>query len=316
MGNNKSGALVISILTEMELPILLNASRRRSVTLESFVAPPRLRNTVYRCREFPRGIYIDKLGKLRPEHEASGSYHDFRQHGEDEEDEGSQISGVSDPSRHPDEAEADSEYDDDKHGDLEDTASEDADEEQDEDSEEEESVYDASDSDTPDEDASSEAEELPNRPLKRRKTLKLSREERLQELKEAELQAHHMLAQQQRQRRGREQRERIMAWLEEQTESWSRTKTEKHKLVRFRSQLWNDPPQYKFYFVPPAGADAGQFTTGWQLNTDALTLTCECGHTVSTATEALFHHGLPTTESCRLPETEPLHDLEDLFDPQ
>lgn len=51
-----------------DLPKLLNSTRSRPVTLESYVAPPSLRNVVYECVEFPGGVFIDKYGKIQPDH--------------------------------------------------------------------------------------------------------------------------------------------------------------------------------------------------------------------------------------------------------
>jgi len=58
----------------MTLPRLLNGTRRRPVTLETFVAPPKLRGTVYLCEEFAQGgVYIDQSGRVRPDHALSGT---------------------------------------------------------------------------------------------------------------------------------------------------------------------------------------------------------------------------------------------------
>jgi len=50
--------------TSNELPSLLNSSRRRRKTLDSLF--PHLANTVYHCKEFPDGVYINAYGQICP----------------------------------------------------------------------------------------------------------------------------------------------------------------------------------------------------------------------------------------------------------
>jgi hypothetical protein len=57
-----------------KLPILLNSSSRRKKTIETYIAPIQLRNTVYRCREFPKGVYINSFGEVCPNDSRSGVY--------------------------------------------------------------------------------------------------------------------------------------------------------------------------------------------------------------------------------------------------
>lgn len=49
------------------LPVLFNNSRKRKRTIDTYRAPPQLRNTVYRCREYPNGVFIDRFGVVCPE---------------------------------------------------------------------------------------------------------------------------------------------------------------------------------------------------------------------------------------------------------
>lgn len=55
------------------LPILFNSTRRRQVTAATFRAAPQLRGTVYQCREYPNGVYIDDHGCVQPHHKYSGT---------------------------------------------------------------------------------------------------------------------------------------------------------------------------------------------------------------------------------------------------
>jgi hypothetical protein len=54
------------------LPTLLNSTRRRKKTIETYIAPVHMRETVYRCQEFPNGVYIDRQGCIQPKHPKSG----------------------------------------------------------------------------------------------------------------------------------------------------------------------------------------------------------------------------------------------------
>lgn len=57
-----------------ELPYLLNGTKRRKPTLDTYVSPHNMRDTVYRCKEFPQGIYIDRFGKAQPDDERTGVF--------------------------------------------------------------------------------------------------------------------------------------------------------------------------------------------------------------------------------------------------
>lgn len=57
-----------------QLPALLAGTARRRKTVETYVAPPRLCETVQRCREFPSGVYIDRHGRMQPDDPRSGVY--------------------------------------------------------------------------------------------------------------------------------------------------------------------------------------------------------------------------------------------------
>jgi len=54
------------------LPDLLNCSSRRKKTMDSLF--PHLANRIYRCTEFPQGIYINEHGELCPNDKRSGIY--------------------------------------------------------------------------------------------------------------------------------------------------------------------------------------------------------------------------------------------------
>lgn len=54
------------------LPILLNGTKRRRKTLQSLFL--HLADTVYRCQEFPHGVYINRYGEVLPEDKRSGIY--------------------------------------------------------------------------------------------------------------------------------------------------------------------------------------------------------------------------------------------------
>lgn len=56
------------------LPVLLNSTARRRKTLETYIAPPHLRQTVLRCQEFPHGVYIDSFGIPRPDDPRSNTF--------------------------------------------------------------------------------------------------------------------------------------------------------------------------------------------------------------------------------------------------
>ncbi len=56
------------------LPILLNSTSTRKKTLENYIAPENIRNTTYRSKDFPAGIWITPFGKLDPNDPRSGIY--------------------------------------------------------------------------------------------------------------------------------------------------------------------------------------------------------------------------------------------------
>lgn len=53
---------------------LYNSTSRRKKTIDNYVAPVELRDTVVRRKEYPNGVYIDKLGKVCPNDKRSGIY--------------------------------------------------------------------------------------------------------------------------------------------------------------------------------------------------------------------------------------------------
>lgn len=59
---------------ETKLPTLLGGSSRRPRTLETYRAPVEMRNSVYRCKEFPAGVYINNYGELCPSDSRSGIF--------------------------------------------------------------------------------------------------------------------------------------------------------------------------------------------------------------------------------------------------
>ncbi len=60
---------------EEDLPWLLNSTARRKKTLDSLF--PHLRGQIYRCKEFPHGVYINDFGEVCPDHPNSGIYQCF-----------------------------------------------------------------------------------------------------------------------------------------------------------------------------------------------------------------------------------------------
>lgn len=73
----------------VRLPTLFNSTRRRKKTIDSLF--PHLGNQVYRCKEFPQGVYISSEGEVLPDDERSGIYHllenaDDNENGEETED--------------------------------------------------------------------------------------------------------------------------------------------------------------------------------------------------------------------------------------
>lgn len=62
----------ISVSDDEGLPRLFNSSSRRKKTLDNFIAPPHLHDRIYRCREFPRGVYINRHGEVLPDDSRSG----------------------------------------------------------------------------------------------------------------------------------------------------------------------------------------------------------------------------------------------------
>ena len=67
---------VVSIDSEENecLPVLFNGSSRRPKTIDNYIAPDKLRNCVYRCQEFPHGVYINVYGEVCPDDRRSGIY--------------------------------------------------------------------------------------------------------------------------------------------------------------------------------------------------------------------------------------------------
>jgi hypothetical protein len=56
------------------LPVLLNSTSRRKKTIDNYIAPEHLRKSIYRCKEFPGGVYINRYGEICPEDRRSGIY--------------------------------------------------------------------------------------------------------------------------------------------------------------------------------------------------------------------------------------------------
>jgi hypothetical protein len=56
------------------LPILLNSTSTRKKTIDNYVAPENIRNTTYRSKDFPAGIWITSSGKLDVNDPRSGIY--------------------------------------------------------------------------------------------------------------------------------------------------------------------------------------------------------------------------------------------------
>lgn len=67
------------------LPSLLGSSSRRRKTLDSLF--PHLSDRVYRCQEFPHGVYINEYGEVCPDSPQSGIYKRDSPDEEDKEDE-------------------------------------------------------------------------------------------------------------------------------------------------------------------------------------------------------------------------------------
>jgi hypothetical protein len=57
---------------DARLPDLLNSSSTRKKTIKSLF--PHLANRIYRCSEYPQGIYINEYGQLCPDDKRSGIY--------------------------------------------------------------------------------------------------------------------------------------------------------------------------------------------------------------------------------------------------
>lgn len=68
-------AVYLSSSDDEDLPPLFGGSSSRKKTIETYVAPDRLRDRIYRCREYPRGVYIDRYGTVCPDDPRSGRYH-------------------------------------------------------------------------------------------------------------------------------------------------------------------------------------------------------------------------------------------------
>jgi hypothetical protein len=59
---------------QQNLPSLFNSSSRRKKSIDNYVAPINLRNKVYRCQEYPRGVFIDEFGEVCPNDKRSGLF--------------------------------------------------------------------------------------------------------------------------------------------------------------------------------------------------------------------------------------------------
>lgn len=56
----------------VELPVLFNSTRRRKK--DKYSLYPQLANKIYRCKEYPHGIYINSYGELREDDPRTGMY--------------------------------------------------------------------------------------------------------------------------------------------------------------------------------------------------------------------------------------------------
>lgn len=67
-------AVYFSSSEDEDLQVLLGGSSSRKRTIENYIAPEKMRDTVQRCVEYPRGIYIDRSGRMCPDDPRSGRY--------------------------------------------------------------------------------------------------------------------------------------------------------------------------------------------------------------------------------------------------
>jgi hypothetical protein len=91
------------------LPILLNSTSTRKKTIDNYVAPENIRNTTYRSKDFPAGIWITSSGKLDINDPRSGIYKCLSQKTKKSEEPGSE--SESDASEEEQEEETSSEDD-------------------------------------------------------------------------------------------------------------------------------------------------------------------------------------------------------------
>lgn len=62
----------------IDLPILFNSSSRRKKDASNFIAPERIRDSTYRCKEYPGGVYIDQFGKVCEDDPRTGIFRRFK----------------------------------------------------------------------------------------------------------------------------------------------------------------------------------------------------------------------------------------------
>ena len=73
------------------LPVLLNSTARRKKTIDNYIAHQNLRHTVYRCKEYPSGVYINKYGEICPDDKRSGIYKVIRSSKQEYKDSGEDL---------------------------------------------------------------------------------------------------------------------------------------------------------------------------------------------------------------------------------
>ena len=241
------------------LPLLLNGTARRKKTLDSLF--PHLANQIYRCREYPHGVYINEFGEVCPNDPRSGLYQ------------------IAEGDVCDEEADEDEDEDDDRELVYED-------DEEDEDDSETDSVLayedDESDAggdsdwqqDAYDEEAEY-ATERQNSPRCRKR--KRCTEAYLQELKNTvETQARAAELQQQSRREPLLVSKRLKE-IERMTACWSALKRQKPQvLMNLDTALYATPPVCTFMFKKRNSAAKNTVFTEWRCETNQLVcLACD-----------------------------------------
>jgi len=305
-------------MTEELLPYLFNSSSRRKKDMNSLF--PHLSNQIYRCREFPHGIYINEYGELCPQDQRTGIFKAVlspirkRKHIEDNKTQGDldKTQGDLDKTQSDldpedldnDEArDSDDEYwskeeersrkrqkgqkvkeDNDDDDDYEDDHEQTSEEEEDDDEEEEEDKFQSS--------------KLVERPtllsVKRDQRAKESvYEEEEEEQKEAIRQLDHTIELERRNRKERIKRQKVLNFLENFVEEWTtesrRLKKIGQKVIKIETnpKLYQSAPQCDLQFIsrgyPPLKARLNME------NEDQLVVLCDCGKLFSTV-RSLYQH--------------------------